>query len=372
MERYDVVIIGGGFFGCSLGIHISQYGKTVLVVEKEADIMTRASYNNQARVHGGYHYSRSLLTALRSRVNFADFVRSYEDCIESSFEKYYGVGRFFSKVTAKHFYNFCKRVGAEIEPAPKNIRKLFNENLVEDVFTVKEFAFDSLKLREKIKQKLKLASVELRTQTESQSLAPHNSEIIVNLQTGQETSAVVTKNVFNCSYSHINSLNHKSGIDLVPFKHEVAEMALIEVPAELQNLGITIMDGPFFSTMPFPPKGLHTLSHVRYTPHFAWEDEKQGKNWRNGHEYLRQNKPASAFGKMVTDAKRYVPLIGQSKYVDSLWEVKTILPTAEHDDSRPILFLQNHGGIVGYTCIMGGKIDNIQDVLREVDILYGR
>ena len=30
------------------------------------------------------------------------------------------------------------------------------------------------------------------------------------------------------------------------------------------------MCGPFFSLMPFPAAGLQTLSHVRYTPHFAW------------------------------------------------------------------------------------------------------
>jgi len=74
---------------------------------------------------------------------------------------------------------------------------------------------------------------------------------------------------------------------------------------------------------------------------------------------------------MMADARRYVPLIGQTKHIDSLWEVKTVLPTAEHNDSRPILFVPSHGAIPGYTCIMGGKIDNVQDVLREIDILYG-
>jgi hypothetical protein len=49
-------------------------------------------------------------------------------------------------------------------------------------------------------------------------------------------------------------------------------MALVEVPEPVRGLGITVMCGPFFSVMPFPPRGLHTLSHVRYTPHEAWSD----------------------------------------------------------------------------------------------------
>src|SRR4051794_249350 len=118
MQRYDVVIIGGGFFGCSLALHLKKPKNKVLVLEKENDIMTHASYNNQARVHGGYHYSRSLLTALRSRVNLGSFMGEYGDVVDSSFEKYYAISRFFSKVSAQHFYLFCKRIGAEIEKAP--------------------------------------------------------------------------------------------------------------------------------------------------------------------------------------------------------------------------------------------------------------
>jgi glycine/D-amino acid oxidase-like deaminating enzyme len=374
MQHYDVAIIGGGFFGCSIALHLRQYVRNVVIIEKEADIMTRASYNNQARVHGGYHYSRSLLTALRSRVSFTDFVAEYEDCVDASFDKYYAVGRQFSKVSSRHFYQFCKRIGASIEPAPPAIRKLFNDNLIEDVFTVKEYAFDSLKLRARIKAQLAANGVELQLNTEATSIAPDLNHGITlrttHLQTGAMAEYAVDR-VFNCGYAHINSLNHRSHLPLVPLKHELTEMALVDVPDELRDVGITVMDGPFFSIMPFPPRGLHTLSHVRYTPHVEWHDSPGDLAWRNGHDFLANNRPRSVFGRMVADAQRYVPAVGKSRHVDSLWEVKTILPSAEHNDSRPILFVQSHGNVAGYTCIMGGKIDNVQDVLREIDILYG-
>ena len=31
-------------------------------------------------------------------------------------------------------------------------------------------------------------------------------------------------------------------------------MALVEAPPELDGLGVTVMDGPFFSMMPFPSR----------------------------------------------------------------------------------------------------------------------
>ncbi len=35
----------------------------------------------------------------------------------------------------------------------------------------------------------------------------------------------------------------------------------------LKNTGITVMDGPFFSLMPFGQTGLHSLTSVTFTPH---------------------------------------------------------------------------------------------------------
>src|SRR5260370_8694456 len=77
---------------------------------------------------------------------------------------------------------------------------------------------------------------------------------------------------YNCAYSEINGLLRRSGLPMLPMKHEVAEIALIEPPRELAKLGVTVVDGPFFSTMPFPARTMHSLPHVRYTPSASWID----------------------------------------------------------------------------------------------------
>jgi hypothetical protein len=86
--------------------------------------------------------------------------------------------------------------------------------------------------------------------------------------------------------------------------------------------------------------------------------------------YLRGLSLQSGYQKMLADAKRYLPSMEKARYAGSLYEVKTVLPQSEGDDSRPILFKADHGGLAGYTCIMGGKLDNIYDVLKELSLTW--
>jgi glycine/D-amino acid oxidase-like deaminating enzyme len=365
---YDAVIIGGGFFGLSIADYLSTHldQKNVLVLEKEADFMQRASYNNQARVHGGYHYPRSLLTGLRSQINFPRFTEDYKRAIVSDFDKYYAVAHNFSKVSARQFKIFCNRIGAEINEAPAEVTKLFNGDLIEEVFKVREYVFNSEILKQDLVKKLQKEGVELRTSITVQNVRQGTKELQVEVEDGSRYDA---RAVFNCAYSLINIINENSKLPIIPLKHELTEMSLIKLPTELEGKSLTVMCGPFFSFMPFPALKLHTLSHVRYTPHSEWEDKPT--NNRNGHDYLSSINHVSHYRQMVNDAARYLPLISKSEYDSSLWEIKTVLMQSERDDSRPILFRQNHG-LKGYHCVLGAKLDNIYDVFKELDLMYGK
>ena len=57
-----------------------------VVLEQEIDILQRASYVNQARVHMGYHYPRSLVTAFRSLANFPKFIKDFDKAIKNDFD----------------------------------------------------------------------------------------------------------------------------------------------------------------------------------------------------------------------------------------------------------------------------------------------
>jgi hypothetical protein len=168
--------------------------------------------------------------------------------------------------------------------------------------------------------------------------------------------------VFNCTYSGLNQLGGDFPGVSTGLKQEITEMALVQMPPPLQGLGITVMDGPFFSTMPFPARGLHTLSHVRYTPHINWTDQAG----IDPYERLRRYERDSRVDRMLRDVGRYIPDVLQATYIDSLFEVKTVLVKNEGDDGRPILF-EKHASLPGCYSVLGGKIDNIYDVLEKLE-----
>ncbi|MDO9401682.1 MAG: FAD-binding oxidoreductase [Polaromonas sp.] len=359
-QRFDAIVLGGGFYGCCIALLLSQSGQRVLIIEKEHGLLLRASAINQARVHNGYHYPRSVITAVRSRINFPRFVADFKEAIVDDFTKVYAISRYASKINAQQFFNFFHKIGAEIEKAPKNIASLFDSHLIEGSFIVNEVAFDASILRAKIKKKLAGNHVEILLDKDVYSVtAGNNYNLVVTLSNGEKYSA---GSVFNCLYSRINLLLAHSGYSLLPLKHEVTEMALVETPEQLKKIGVTVMDGPFFSLMPYPSERLHSLSHVRYTPHLSWSDEDP---LIDGHAMLRNHPPRSNFQYMVKDASRYMPILQELKYRQSIYEIKTVLKRNEGDDGRPILFRQE-SGLPGLFSIMGGKIDNIYDILEFI------
>lgn len=359
-----IVIVGGGFFGLYLAESLSMMGHDVTVLEKEDRFMSRASYANQARVHNGYHYPRSILTALRSRVSFPRFVAEFGECVDSEFEKYYMVANPLGKVTGAQFKRFCERIGAPCEVAPAGIQKLVNPSLVEAVFSTVEYAFDAIKLRDMMLGRLGGLNVRLRTNTSAEWVKSTAAGLEVGLSGPDGDEVLCADHVFNCTYSRINYLLNHSGVELVPLKHEMTEMCLVEPPPEFRNVGITVMCGPFFSAMPFPSAGLHSFSHVRYTPHYEWRDGDGGA-YQDAHRRYCDDPRHSAWRHMQKDAARYIPLLSECRYERSIWEVKTILPRSDADDSRPILFRPNHG-LPGLHCVMGGKIDNVYDAVEAI------
>lgn len=364
--KKKIVIVGGGFFGMYIADFFARNGHAVQLFEKESSFMSRASYNNQARVHNGYHYPRSILTALRSRISFPRFVDEFQDCIDSDLEKYYLISSKLGKVTVNQFTKFCERIGASFKPAPDYLRKLTNPVMIDACFSVTEYAFDSCKLRDDMLDRFQGSSVNYQTGISVDNVRQYKDGLIVTYSNckSAEIAEIYADHVFNCTYSHINYLLKNSSLELISLKHEMTEMCLVDVPDELRRVGLTIMCGPFFSVMPFPSERLHSFSHVRYTPHYEWFD-KNNTPYIDGLNRLDEDRKYSAWNYMKKDAMRYFPILEECQYKRSLWEVKTLLPRSESDDSRPILFRANHG-LRGFHCIMGGKIDNVYDVIEII------
>lgn len=363
VERVDAVVVGGGFYGATIAAYLKRQrglGRVILL-ERATALMSRSSFTNQARVHNGYHYPRSFTTAYRSRINMPRFIGDYGAAVVSNFTKLYALARRNSKVTPAQMERFCREIGAPLTPAPRDLQALFNPSLIERVYLTVEQAFNADILRELVVRQLAQAGVEVRTGAESQTLCVADEQVRVTGRDGSGPLELVAGMAFNCCYSRLQA----AGGDSAPsfgLRHEITEMALITPPPVLAGLGITVMDGPFFSTMPFPARGLHSLSHVRYTPHLSWIEEGREDPYAQLDAYDRESRADW----MMRDSARYLPALGKARIEGSLFEVKTVLTRSEGDDGRPILF-QRHGEGGRVFSILGGKIDNIYDILERLD-----
>lgn len=358
-ETRDAVVIGGGFFGCSLALMLARGGARVTLLESGPALLTRASAINQARVHAGYHYPRSILTGLRSRVSAPRFLEEYASCVVRGFPHYYAIAR-RGLVSPRQFETFCRRIDAPLARAPAAVRGWFDRGLIAEVYAVDEPAFDVGKLRAALAERLASARVEVRLGALAESVSPAPGGLSLALDGG----TLAARQVFNCTYARLNRLLVASGEAPLPLRHELAEIALVAPVPALDGAAVTVMCGPFFSIMPFPPRGACSLSHVRYTPHCAWSDGP-------GFEPLTpalDPPPRSRFPHMIKDAARYLPLLEGAEQLGSIFEVKTLLPQSALNDSRPILFHRS-ARLPGLVSVLGGKIDNVYDLPRELELL---
>ena len=191
--------------------------------------------------------------------------------------------------------------------------------------------------------------------TALESLEDRSDSVYAKLSDGSEITA---RYAFNVTYSKLNDVLDRARLPRARLKHELAEIALIEPPEELRGIGVTVMDGPFFSCMPFPAEGLHSLTHVRYTPHDSWTDETGSPEF---HAHRMTSPEQSRVQHMLHDSRRYLPCLARATPRSSLYDVKTVLSKNEHDDGRPILYQQkpSNSHVVS---ILGGKIDNVYEL----------
>ena len=357
--EYDYVVIGGGFYGCCLALYLRSISARVLVVEAGPRLMDRASRVNQARVHTGFHYPRSAATAVKSMLLHRRFLADFPEAVVGDFQMLYAIARRRSKVTAKKFHRMFRDMGAPIEVAGPGHRALFNPDMVEEVFACHEVAFDHKILGKLVGERLAAAGIELRLATEVVGLEDRPGGVVARLSDGSEVSA---QYAFNITYSQINAVLAKADLPPARLKHEIAELALIEPPRELERIGVTVMDGPFFSAMPYPAEGLYSFTHVRYTPHDSWADNAAA---RDPYAHFAALEPESRFAFMQRDAQFYLPCLVGAQYRRSIYEVKTVLIKNEGDDGRPLLYHRSPD-TSRVISVLGGKIDNIYDLFEAV------
>jgi len=377
-EVYDYAVIGGGLFGCYTALYLCRKGLRVCLIEKEDQLLRKASLVNQARLHGGYHYPRSVATARMSNDNRARFTADHELFINFNFRQFYAVDRYGSLTDATQFERFCqylkipcKRVGGH---------PMFNFQRIEALYETTEYSFDPVLIGDYYRQQLQTLGPNLQIYQQSHITNANADGSAWQLELAQTQGPtyrpIQAKAVINATYAASNAVNALFGVPSLQLMHEISEIALLSSPP-LQALGLTIMDGPFASLMPYGRSGLLSLSSVAYTHHQISYENKPRFDCQNQRSDCRPGLPAdcnycpvrprSNFAKMEGQIRQYLAEHIPLHYYRSLFTIKSKLKASHIDDSRPteISILRENPR---FYCIFAGKINSIYEIEKVLPV----
>ena len=357
---YDYVIIGGGIYGLYLSNKLSK-NKKVLLLEMDNSLFGRASYVNQARLHNGYHYPRSIETASIAADYYDKFIYDFSDSINNEFDHIYAISKRGSKVDSEYFENFCEEVNIPFE---KKYDDLFIEGSIENAYSVKEYSFDYDIVKNKLLSDNE-STIKLKTHITGVETKGEKYELTLN-----DGSKVKCDGVFNTTYASTNQIIKLFDTEPFDAKYQICEMVLCDNPTKLNGLGVTVMDGLFFSLMPFGRQGGYSLSSVQYTPHHTIYDTMPKlpcqKNNVSCNELqlnncnLCPNKPQSNLNEMNGVVNKFISGIN-IKNEKSIFAIKILNPNADKDDNRLVYrkYEENEPFLVS---IFSGKISSIYEL----------
>lgn len=365
---YDKVIIGAGLYGLYSALFCGKKGQSVLVLECDSTPFSRATYINQARVHQGYHYPRSLSTAMKSAGYFERFNKDYAFCINKEFEKIYATSSKYSWTDGEQFKKFCK--AANIPCTELHAEQFFKKGMCDGAFLTREYTYDAMILRDYLLEKLQpMHNVKIQYGIKISKIEKLQDAYKIYLENKKEYQ---TGFLLNATYAGTNQILDMVGYEKFAIKYELCEIILCDVNEKLNHYGFTVMDGPFFSIMPFGKTGVHSLTSVTFTPHttsydsvptFACQKQSKGfcSTFRLGNCNSCPAKPKTAFPYMANLARKYLCDEYAFSYRSSLFSMKPILMSSEIDDSRPTV-IRIYSKEPTFIGVLSGKINTVYDL----------
>lgn len=375
MNCYDKIIIGAGLYGLYSALFCAKKGQHVVVLESDADAFCRATYINQARIHQGYHYPRSISTALKSAGYFERFNKDFAFCVNREFSQIYATSSQYSWSDGKQFKAFCKAANIPCEELyPGNY---FKEGMCDRAFLTREYTYDAMILKNYLLAELSKYEtlVQIRYGVKINHIEKASDTYCIGTEDGM---SYVSGFVLNATYAGTNQILDMAGFEKFSIKYELCEIILCDVNDRLKDVGFTVMDGPFFSIMPFGKTGLHSLTSVTFTPHATSYDEvptftcqqAAGDNFCSSFRLGNCNdcvaRPATAFPYMANLARKY--LLDDYKFENkkSLFSMKPVLLSSEIDDSRPTV-IRRYSVKPTFVGVLSGKINTVYDLEEILD-----
>lgn len=238
----NIAIIGGGWVGCHLTKKLKNKHNVVLF-EKNNMLFSETSFNNQNRLHLGYHYARSSKTRKLCEETFDSFLNDYKFLTKEIKNNYYCVPKEKSIIDYETFLHIFEEFNyKKVELNLKSIDGCINTNeMYIDFEKSKSFFNDELK--ENFVQKT-ITPKDLNTLSKEYDLVINSTNNILK-------DSEVKKSFY-----------------------ELTVTLIYEKLKQTEFEAITLVDGDFFSIYPYK-ENFYTVTDVKHTPLKKFKSNKQ-------------------------------------------------------------------------------------------------
>ncbi len=339
-----ILIIGGGIHGFSSAIALSDLDYEIMLIEKKSDFFLGTSGSTHNRAHMGYHYPRAADTVRECLDGLEMFKSQFKDVFIYPNGNYYTISKSNTETTDRQFECFCNQFNLPYEM--KWPDKCF---LVRDVisksFLVPELIFDAKMLKSIFINRAIEKNIILKRNTEllkGQKISDDQFKVKVN-ENGA-TTEYVTNLLVNATYAYSNNILKSFGLEhhMKKYKLQILEVPVVRSKHKIP--GLTVMDGPFISVMPYGKTSDLFL---------IYDVENSVNKQKEGYVIDDSMKIKSNWEKMKNKGRQYFPFMDSLEYVDSL---KAYRPIPLHDVNRDrSTKIKQYDDFPGFYSILEGK-----------------
>lgn len=357
-EQRTAAVIGCGIFGAMTALRLAEAGWEVSLFERLPTALQGSSFNNQNRLHLGFHYPRDDETARQCIRGFEHFKKTFPECILDDFPNAYFIAENGSMTTPGDYLAFCQRVGLPYRELSLDTFKP-GVNGVSLGLLCDEVVYDCAILRDLILQRLEARGItpvfgcdvsDIRREGDGYRLYSGPQFL------GRHDAVV------NCTYADVNRLTAQLGHPVPQYQYEYTMVPILAW--DQPPVGITVMDGKFMTLLPFGKSGRFLMYHVSHTVVASEVTHLMPPHWRQATTRPSTKVDHQALFRQMQDAcAEFVPSVREARLVGFLEGPRVVLAHRDKTDARPSILRQHEPRFLS---VFTGKIDHCMWVADDV------
>lgn len=338
-----VAVVGAGVFGISAALKLNDAGLAATLYEREDDMLKCASSINQYRLHRGYHYPRSMETALSASAGTVSFLQEYP-CRSPARRQYYAVAAMGSLTDDAQFLAFMDQAGLAHKREDLDI---IRPNSVAATYRVMEELFDPVQLKAICQKKLGQAGI---AALYNRCFTPEDIDRY--------------DYVVNAAYANLNYLLEDSLQR--DYQFELCEKPVVQLPDSYRGIGVVVCDGLFNCIDPFGTTPYHLMGNVVHAIHSSntgrYPEIPPGFGGLLNRGVI-EHPPITNIDKFLESAGKFFIDIDKAIHIGSMFTVRAVLPDREHDDARPSIVTKHTDS---FYSLFSGKISTCVDMANDL------